>query len=182
MNTLERLMNSIPLWDRWSRRRKIGRWRQRYEQWQRTGGELPMPHYGKQLVVAEYGRRFHIPILIETGTYTGHMVVAMVEGEVTLKRFYREGQRVRLQPANSIMQPIFANADDVGDGAVTAGRPQREDEQRDQHLHQRDSPRARHHGPDDTIARTGGRWPKNASRAVSLRQAGGLAPVLTPGL
>ena len=30
------------------------------------------------------------------------------EGETTLKRFYREGSRVRLQPANSTMEPIFA--------------------------------------------------------------------------
>lgn len=43
----------------------------------------------------------------------GEMVVAMVQGEVTLKRFYREGDRVRLQPANSAMEPIFARAEDV---------------------------------------------------------------------
>lgn len=34
-------------------------------------------------------------------------------GEVTLKRFYREGARVRLQPANSTMQPIYTTADNV---------------------------------------------------------------------
>jgi len=36
-------------------------------------------------------------------------VVALVDGvETTLKRFYNEeGDRVRLQPANSAMQPIF---------------------------------------------------------------------------
>ncbi|MGA7613736.1 MAG: transcriptional repressor LexA [Thermoanaerobaculia bacterium] len=43
----------------------------------------------------------------------GQMVVAMVAGEVTLKRFYREGERVRLQPANAAMAPIFARASDV---------------------------------------------------------------------
>jgi repressor LexA len=39
----------------------------------------------------------------------GEIVVALVEGtETTLKRFYREsGDKVRLQPANSSMQPIF---------------------------------------------------------------------------
>lgn len=39
----------------------------------------------------------------------GDIVVALVEGrETTLKRFYREpGDRVRLQPANSAMQPIY---------------------------------------------------------------------------
>jgi repressor LexA len=34
-------------------------------------------------------------------------------GEVTLKRFYREGERVRLQPANSTMQPIYTTPDNV---------------------------------------------------------------------
>ena len=34
-------------------------------------------------------------------------------GEVTLKRYYLEGNRVRLQPANSTMQPIYTSADNV---------------------------------------------------------------------
>lgn len=33
--------------------------------------------------------------------------------EVTLKRIYREGNQVRLQPANSTMQPIYTSADNV---------------------------------------------------------------------
>jgi repressor LexA len=37
----------------------------------------------------------------------GEIVVAMVDGsETTLKRFHDEGEEVRLQPANSSMQPI----------------------------------------------------------------------------
>ncbi|MGK2965454.1 MAG: transcriptional repressor LexA [Tepidiformaceae bacterium] len=35
------------------------------------------------------------------------------KGEVTLKRFYHEGNRVRLQPANSTMQPIYTDPDNV---------------------------------------------------------------------
>lgn len=34
-------------------------------------------------------------------------------GEVTLKRFYHEGERIRLQPANSAMQPIYTDPDNV---------------------------------------------------------------------
>lgn len=38
------------------------------------------------------------------------IVVALVDGaEATLKRYYDEGDRVRLQPANSSMQPIFVD-------------------------------------------------------------------------
>lgn len=39
----------------------------------------------------------------------GDIVIAMIEnGVVTLKRFFKEADRVRLQPANSTMQPIYA--------------------------------------------------------------------------
>ena len=51
----------------------------------------------------------------------GEMVVANVNGEVTLKRLYREGERVRLQPANSMMSPIFAAARDVAVQGVVVG-------------------------------------------------------------
>jgi len=40
----------------------------------------------------------------------GETVVAILDGEVaTLKRFYKEGKRFRLQPANSSMQPIVVD-------------------------------------------------------------------------
>ncbi len=45
----------------------------------------------------------------------GEIVVALVDGlETTLKRFYLEsGDRVRLQPANASMQPIYVARDSV---------------------------------------------------------------------
>jgi repressor LexA len=50
-------------------------------------------------------------VLVERATEArdGDIVVALVDGmETTLKRLYREpGDRVRLQPANSAMAPIF---------------------------------------------------------------------------
>ncbi len=41
----------------------------------------------------------------------GEIVVAMVDGEATVKRFFRESGRIRLQPENATMAPIYA--DDV---------------------------------------------------------------------
>jgi len=35
------------------------------------------------------------------------------EQETTLKRFYREGSKIRLQPANSTMDPIYTDASNV---------------------------------------------------------------------
>jgi len=39
----------------------------------------------------------------------GEIVVAMLDGEATVKRFYKEAGRVRLQPENAGMAPIYAN-------------------------------------------------------------------------
>ena len=45
----------------------------------------------------------------------GEMVVAWLkqEEEATLKKFYPEGEQVRLQPANASMSPIFSSAENV---------------------------------------------------------------------
>ena len=44
----------------------------------------------------------------------GEMVVALVDGtDATLKRFYREGNLIRLQPSNKEMSPIYAQAANV---------------------------------------------------------------------
>lgn len=42
----------------------------------------------------------------------GEQVVALLDtGEATLKRYYKEGAKVRLQPANSTMEPRVVDAD-----------------------------------------------------------------------
>jgi len=38
---------------------------------------------------------------------SGEIVVAMIEGEATVKRYYPEGDVIRFQPANSNMRPII---------------------------------------------------------------------------
>src|SRR5258707_1021473 len=42
---------------------------------------------------------------------TGERVVAMIEGEATLKRYHRERGQIRLDPANGSMQPIYVAPD-----------------------------------------------------------------------
>lgn len=52
----------------------------------------------------------------------GEMVIALVGGQdVTLKKFYREAGRIRLQPANSTMQPIYVDPDGVQIQGVVVG-------------------------------------------------------------
>jgi repressor LexA len=46
--------------------------------------------------------------------HEGEIVVALVDGmDATLKRFYREGDMIRLQPSNAEMAPIYAAAASV---------------------------------------------------------------------
>ena len=44
--------------------------------------------------------------------HTGDIVVAMIEGEATVKRYYPEGDRIRFQPANQNMSPIYVRKSD----------------------------------------------------------------------
>src|SRR3954463_6917578 len=43
----------------------------------------------------------------------GEIVVAMMEGEATVKRFFKEKERVRLQPENDELDPIYARDVDI---------------------------------------------------------------------
>lgn len=48
----------------------------------------------------------------------GEMVAAMVDGEATVKYLHREGERIRLQPANSAMEPIYVHASQSRETAI----------------------------------------------------------------
>ena len=52
----------------------------------------------------------------------GEMVIALLQGaEVTLKKFYRDNGRVRLQPANDAVQPLVVDANQVQIQGVIVG-------------------------------------------------------------
>jgi repressor LexA len=53
---------------------------------------------------------------------SGETIVALVEGEnVTVKKFFPEGEMVRLQPANAQLAPIMIQADQVQIQGVVVG-------------------------------------------------------------
>jgi repressor LexA len=52
---------------------------------------------------------------------TGQTVVALVRGEATLKRYYPEGARVRLQPANATMKPLLVDGRELTIQGVVTG-------------------------------------------------------------
>jgi repressor LexA len=52
----------------------------------------------------------------------GEMVIALVGGQdVTLKKFYRDNGKIRLQPANPAMQPMMFDPDHVQVQGVVVG-------------------------------------------------------------
>ena len=54
---------------------------------------------------------------------SGDILVVMIDNEATCKRYYPEKDRIRLQPANKDMEPIYIKRKDFRDvqiiGAVT---------------------------------------------------------------
>jgi repressor LexA len=56
------------------------------------------------------------------GASAGETVVALIGSEATVKKYYPEqGGRVRLQPANPAMEPIFVNEEDMRIRGVVVG-------------------------------------------------------------
>lgn len=50
----------------------------------------------------------YVVVRSQPTAHNGEIVVAQIEDEATVKRFFREADRVRLQPENSSMEPIYA--------------------------------------------------------------------------
>jgi repressor LexA len=50
-------------------------------------------------------------VIVRSQNYadTGDIVVALLDEEATVKRFFRDGNRIRLQPENSVMAPIIVD-------------------------------------------------------------------------
>ena len=63
-------------------------------------------------------------VIVQPGSAAenGETVVALIDGQdATLKKLYRDGARVRLQPANETMEPIVVPADSVQIRGVVVG-------------------------------------------------------------
>ena len=50
-------------------------------------------------------------VIVRSQNYAdaGDIVVALLDEEATVKRFFRDGNRIRLQPENSVMSPIIVD-------------------------------------------------------------------------
>jgi repressor LexA len=69
---------------------------------------------GDSMIEAQIAEGDYVVVKKQKTCRDGDIVVALVDGEeATLKRFYKEAHRVRLEPANSTMQPIYASHVDI---------------------------------------------------------------------
>ncbi|MBQ6521389.1 MAG: transcriptional repressor LexA [Atopobiaceae bacterium] len=75
--------------------------------------------HGDSMINAGIFNGDYIVVKEQQDAHNGEIVVALVGDSATVKTFYREKNRVRLQPENDAMQPIYVT-DPVILGKVTA--------------------------------------------------------------
>lgn len=66
--------------------------------------------HGESMINAGIYNGDYIVVREQKSAMNGEIVVAMIEGEATVKTFYKERGRVRLQPENDTMEPIYAES------------------------------------------------------------------------
>lgn len=64
---------------------------------------------GDSMIEAGILDRDFVLVKQQSEAINGQIVVAMLEEDATVKRFFKENNKIRLQPENSTMQPIYAN-------------------------------------------------------------------------
>ena len=64
---------------------------------------------GKSMIEDHIDDGDYVIIRKQDVAQNGERVVAMIDDEVTLKKFYLEKDRIRLEPANGSMEPIIVN-------------------------------------------------------------------------
>jgi repressor LexA len=82
----------------------------------RTGGTFFLRVKGDSMIHAHIKEGDLALVRPQPTAANRDIVVAMVGGEATLKRFYREGEQIRLQPENPNYSPIIIRE---GDGEVS---------------------------------------------------------------
>lgn len=79
----------------------------------RDDGDFVLRVRGDSMVEAGIFDEDYVVVHPGEDAANGEIVVALVGDEATTKRFYREGASVRLQPENSLYEPIIVSADEV---------------------------------------------------------------------
>lgn len=73
------------------------------------GGEFMLCVQGDSMINAHICDGDYIIVRSQDTAEDGEIVAALIDDEATVKRFFRDGERIRLQPENDSMQPIFVD-------------------------------------------------------------------------
>lgn len=88
----------------------------------RSGGHYVLEVVGDSMIEEGIHEGDWVVVSSRDQAEPGEMVVALVDdSEATLKRFYPEGERVRLQPANPQMEDLYVPATDVKVQGIVVG-------------------------------------------------------------
>jgi repressor LexA len=87
----------------------------------RTGDHYVLRVVGDSMVEEGIQDGDYVVVLRRERAEPGEMVVALVGDDATLKRFFPEGETIRLQPANPLMQAIRVPARDVRVQGIVVG-------------------------------------------------------------
>lgn len=88
----------------------------------RSGGHYVLEVVGDSMIEEGIQEGDWVVVSSRDQAEPGEMVVALVDdSEATLKRFYPEGERVRLQPANPQMEDLYVPATDVKVQGIVVG-------------------------------------------------------------
>ena len=71
-------------------------------------GSFILEVHGSSMINAGIFKGDYIIVREQKSAMNGEIVVAMIDGAATVKTFYKEQGRVRLQPENDTMEPIYA--------------------------------------------------------------------------
>lgn len=71
-------------------------------------GSFVLEVHGNSMVNVGIYNGDYIIVREQRSAMNGEIVVAMIDGAATVKTFYKEQGRVRLQPENDTMEPIYA--------------------------------------------------------------------------
>jgi repressor LexA len=87
----------------------------------RAGTHFVMEVQGDSMIEDGIRERDLVIVQQQSNPNNGDMVVAVVRGEATIKRFYRHGPIVELRPANAQMSALRVEAHEVEVKGVVAG-------------------------------------------------------------
>jgi len=69
--------------------------------------------HGESMINAGISNGDYVIVRPQQEADNGQIVAVLIEGEATVKRFYREkGGRIRLQPENPVLEPMFIHPKD----------------------------------------------------------------------